>query len=302
MVKERSKLSNKIKKSKYDNIFNGFNIALLLILSFIMIYPLYYVLVASFSSYNSILESNGFLLYPKDFSFEAYKMAFKNPMIFRGFLNSVFVVVAGVAVNLVLTAIGAYFLTRRNVKLQKPIMILIVLTMYFSGGMIPFYFTVRDLGLDGSMWSLVFPTAINTFNLIIMKVSFAEIPRSLEESVEIDGGGHFTVLFKVVVPLSKATFAVIGLYYAVAHWNAWFNAMLFLDDREQFPIQLILREILVQSNMGSMDNGVNAADADYIGETIKYAVIVISTLPILFVYPFLQKHFVHGVMVGAVKG
>ena len=295
-------MSNKIKKSKYDGVFNTINISLLLILSFIMIYPLYYVLMASFSSYNGILKSNGFLLLPQEFTVEAYKMAFQNPMILKGYANTLFVVIVGVLVNLLLTAIGAYFLSRRDVKLQKPIMILIVLTMYFSGGMIPFYFTVKDLGLDGSLWALIVPTAINTFNLIIMKVSFAEIPRSLEESVEIDGGGHFTILFKVIVPLSKATFAVIGLYYAVAHWNAWFNAMLFLNEREQFPIQLILREILIQNNMSGMQDGVSSAEADYIGETIKYAIIIISTLPILLVYPFMQKYFVHGVMIGAVKG
>lgn len=295
-------MSKGIKRSVSDRMFNVINVTLLLLLSVVMIYPLYYVVVASFSTYNSILQSNGFLLYPKEFTIEAYKLAFKNPMVLKGYANTLFVVIVGVAVNLILTAIGAYFLSRKDVKLQKPIMVLIVLTMYFSGGMIPFYFTVKNLGMEDSLWALIVPTAVNTFNLIIMRVSFMEIPRSLEESVEIDGGGHFIMLFKIILPLSKATFAVIGLYYAVAHWNAWFNAMLFLKERDKFPIQLILREILIQNSMSGMDSGVGAAEADYIGETIKYAIIIISTLPILIVYPFLQKYFVHGVMIGAVKG
>ena len=295
-------MSKGIKRSVSDRVFNVINVTLLLLLSVVMIYPLYYVVVASFSTYNSILQSNGFLLYPKEFTIEAYKLAFKNPMVLKGYANTLFVVIVGVAVNLILTAIGAYFLSRKDVKLQKPIMVLIVLTMYFSGGMIPFYFTVKNLGMEDSLWALIVPTAVNTFNLIIMRVSFMEIPRSLEESVEIDGGGHFIMLFKIILPLSKATFAVIGLYYAVAHWNAWFNAMLFLKERDKFPIQLILREILIQNSMSGMDSGVGAAEADYIGETIKYAIIIISTLPILIVYPFLQKYFVHGVMIGAVKG
>lgn len=295
-------MKNKIKKSAGERAFDAVNTTLLILIALVMIYPLYYVLVASFSTYNSLIKSNGFLLYPSEFTIEAYKMAFKNPMVLRGYANTMFAVIVGVAVNLLLTAIGAYFLSRRDVKLQKPISILIVITMYFSGGMIPFYFTVKGFGLEGSLWSLVIPTAINTFNLIIMKTAFSEIPHSLEESVEIDGGGHFIMLFKIIMPLSKATFAVIGLYYAVAHWNAWFNAMLFLKERTQFPIQLILREILIQNNMQGMSEGVGFAEANYVGETIKYAIIVISTLPILIVYPFMQKYFVHGVMIGAVKG
>ena len=172
--------------------------------------------------------------------------------------------------------------------------------MFFSGGMIPFYFAVKNLGLDGSLWALIFPSAINTFNLIIMRVSFASIPDSLEESARMDGAGHLTMLFRIVLPVSKATLAVICLYYAVSHWNAWFHAMLFLNDREKYPLQLILREILIQNDTSSMVT--ESAEQGYIGETIKYAVIVIATVPILCIYPFLQKYFAKGVMIGAVKG
>ncbi|MBP3361286.1 MAG: carbohydrate ABC transporter permease [Clostridia bacterium] len=292
----------KIRKTTGNRAFDIINTALLLLLTIIMIYPLYYVLVASFSTYNSILKGNGILLFPSEFTVEAYKLAFKNPMIIKGFGNTLFVVIVGVLVNLIITSIGAYFLSRKNVFWQKPIMILIIITMYFSGGMIPFYFAVKDLGLENSLFALIVPTAINTFNLIIMKVSFSDIPSSIEEAVKIDGGGHFIMLFKIILPLSKATLAVIGLYYAVSHWNAWFNAMLFLKDRSKYPIQLILREILIQNNMNNMMSDVGAQEANYIGETVKYAVIIISTVPILVVYPFLQKYFTNGVMIGAVKG
>ena len=290
------------KERMRDRIFhitNGFFLSLLAVM---MIYPLYYVLAASVSDYRALMQSRGLLIFPDHPTFEAYKMALRNPMILKGFQNTLFVVVVGVAVNLLLTAIGAYFLSRKGVKLQKAIMILIVITMYFSGGMIPFYFTVKDFHLDGSLWALIFPTAVNTFNLIIMRVSFAGIPDSLEESAKLDGAGHFVILFRVILPLSKATIAVIGLYYAVGHWNAWFNAMLFLDEREKYPIQLVLREILIQNQTSDLMDSSNYSEASYMSETIKYAIIVMSTFPILCVYPFLQKYFVKGVLVGSVKG
>ena len=168
-------------------------------------------------------------------------------------------------------------------------MISIVITMFITGGIIPFYFTISDLHLYDSLWSLIFPTAISTFNLIIMRVSFSSLPDSLEESAKIDGAGHIRILFSIILPVSKAIIAVICLYYAVQHWNSWFNALLFLNTREKFPLQLMI------SNVGNDEQA-------YLSETVKYAVIVIATLPILCVYPFLQKYFTKGVMVGAVKG
>ncbi|MGN1059331.1 MAG: carbohydrate ABC transporter permease [Clostridia bacterium] len=292
----------KIKESAADKIFNIVNNTLLLILSLIMIYPLYYVLAASFSNAQELVAHKGILLAPLSPTTLAYQLAFKNPMLLRSYANTLFVVVVGVAVNLVLTTIGAYFLSRKQVKLQKPIMIMIVLTMFFSGGMIPFYFSVRDLGLEDSLWSLIFPSAINTFNLIILKTSFLGVPESLSESAWLDGAGHLTILFRIILPVTVSSLAVIGLYYAVAHWNAWFNAMLFIKDRTKFPLQLIIREILIQNNMSEMADGGDLAGRAFISETIKYAVIIIATLPILCVYPFLQKYFTKGVMIGAVKG
>ena len=295
--------ANKLKNSREDRIFGLVNGFVMILFAIVMVYPIWYVLVASFTSYKELMRSSSVLLWPKDLTFAAYKMAFKNPLILTSYMNTLFIVVVGVAVSLILTALGAYFLSREDVKLKRPIGLLIILTMYFSGGMIPFYFTVTELGLENSLWSQILPVAVNTFNLIIMKTSFEGIPRGVEESAAIDGAGHWTILFRIVLPLSGTIMAVIGLYYGVAYWNSWFNAMLFIKERTKFPLQLVLREILLQNETGNMlGGGVDMGEAGQISEAIKYAVIVIATLPIICVYPFLQKYFVKGVMIGAVKG
>lgn len=299
---ERKMRQNRIKKSVGDRVFELVNTCVMLMLTLIMIYPLWYVLAASLSDARELVMQRGLLFLPIKPTFAAYKMSFENPLLLRSYANTLFVVIVGVGINLLLTSLGAYFLSRKQIMFQKPIMIIIVITMFFSGGMIPFYFTVRDLGLDGSLWSLILPSAISTFNLIIMKTSFLAIPDSLEESARLDGAGDATILFKVILPLSKATYAVIGLYYAVGHWNAWFHAMLFLDERTKFPLQLLLREILIQNNVSDMADASNYSELGFISETIKYSVIIIATLPILCIYPFIQKYFTAGVMIGAVKG
>lgn len=292
----------KIKHSFGERLFDVINNVIMLLVAFVMIYPLYYVVVASFSNASEFVSHKGMLWSPLSPNILAYQLAFKNPMLLRGYANTIFIVVVGVLVNLTLTVIGAYFLSRKEVRLQKPIMILIIITMFFSGGMIPFYFSVRDLGLENTHWALIFPAAINTFNLIIMKTAFLGVPESLTESANLDGAGHIRILVNIVLPVTKSSLAVIGLYYAVEHWSSWFNAMLFLKDREKYPLQLILREILIQNNMTEMADGGDVAGRAFISETIKYAIIVISTAPILCVYPFLQKYFTKGVMIGAVKG
>ena len=295
-MKKRSKLKNE------GIVFDIVNTIAMLIFAVVMVYPLWYVLVASFTDYKELMRNSGMLIWPKNPTVAAYDMAFKNPSIVTSYANTIFVVVVGTLLNLVMTSIAAFFLTRRDVKWQKPIYILIIITMYFNGGMIPMYFTVRDLGLENSLWSLIIPSALSTFNLILMKSSLENMPPSLEEAAEIDGAGIWSVLFKIILPLSKATLAVIGLYYAVGHWNAWFNALLYIKDREKFPLQLILREILLQNQTQDMGGAGNYSEANMIGESIKYAVIIIATVPILCIYPFLQKYFIKGVMVGAVKG
>ncbi len=291
-----------MKTSLSRKIFMVCNYAFLTFLCLVCMYPVIYVLFASFSDSGRLMEHTGLLWKPLGFNMGAYKAVMENPVIGSGYLNTIFVVVIGTCLNLVLTSLGAYFLSRRNVMLKGAIMALIMFTMFFNGGIIPFYLTVKMLGMYGSLWALIIPTGISTYNLIIMRTSFMSIPESLEEAALIDGAGHVRVLTQIVLPLSKSIIAVMILYYGVAHWNAWFNAMVFLNDRAKFPLQLVLREILIQNDTDSMTQGASAADGISIAESVKYAVIIVATVPILCIYPFLQKYFVKGVMIGAVKG
>lgn len=283
-------------------IFIGINTLVLCAFSFICLYPVLYVLFASLSDANLLMVHRGFLWAPLDLNFGAYKAMAENPMILSGYGNTLFVVITSVIINIVMTSIGAYFLSRKGLMLRKAVMIYILITMYFSGGLIPLFLTVRNLGLYNSLWSLILPTAMNTFNLVIMRTSFEAIPDSLVEAALIDGAGHINILFRVILPLSKAIVAVMVLYYGVAHWNSWFNAMIYLQDRTKYPLQLVLQEILIQNDVSSMTQGSSVTDAIQVAKTIKYAVIIVATVPVLCVYPFLQKYFAKGTMVGAVKG
>ncbi|MNI54708.1 L-arabinose transport system permease protein AraQ [compost metagenome] len=181
-------------------------------------------------------------------------------------------------------------------------MMFIVFTMFFGGGLVPYYLTVKGLHLDNTLWALIIPTAVSTFNLILMRTSFLNIPDEIEESAKLDGASHLTILFRIFLPLSMPVVAVMILYYGVGHWNSWFNAMLFIRDRELYPLQLVLRDILVQNDTDGMLVGTDSFDKGLTAETIKYAVIVVATVPVLALYPFLQKYFVKGMMIGALKG
>ena len=287
--------------TKGQKIFNLFNVLLLLVLVILCIYPVYYVMVASISEPTEIMKNDGVLLYPLGFSLASYKSCFQNPMILSGYANTIFILVVGVSISMLLTSFAAYFLSRKNVLLQAPIMFFFVFTMFFSGGMIPFYLTVKDIGIDNTLWAVILPSAVSTFNLIILRTGFASVPVSLEESAYIDGANDFTILFRVICPLAKSSLAVIVLYYTVSYWNSWFNASIFLRDRELYPLQLVLRDILIANNNSDMAVSGGLGDYEGVAETIKYAVIVVATLPILCLYPFLQRYFVKGVMIGAVK-
>ena len=291
----------KVKRSKGERIFGVFNYAFLSLIMVICLYPVWYVAVASFSDSNQLMQHSGPLLSPLGFSIDAYKKVFQNPMIAKGYMNTLFILVVGVVLDLIMTSLGAYFLSRKNVMFKRGIMMLIVFTMFFSGGMIPFYLNLKDLSLTGSHWGLIIPFMINTYNMIILRTSFESIPDSLIEAAQIDGAGHITVLTKVVLPLSKAILAVMVLYYGVSIWNSWFWASAIIRDREMYPLQVILREILMQNDVSSMTTGSSAVDTEAIGMTIRYATIIVATVPVLCGYPFLQKHFTKGTMVGAVK-
>ncbi|WP_282937500.1 carbohydrate ABC transporter permease [Paenibacillus sp. RC67] len=291
----------KIKRSPGELVFDTAVYIILSALIIVTIYPLLHVTFASFSDANQIVAHQGLLLKPLGFNLEAYKLVFANASILVGYGNTLFIVIVGVAFNLILTALGAFVLSRKNLFWGKTIMFMVLLTMFFNGGLIPLYLIVKGIGLLDSLWAVIIPFSINTFNLIIMRTSFQSIPEALEESAKIDGANHFVLLFKIIIPLSLPVMAVIALYYAVDKWNGWFYASIFLRDRELFPLQIILREILISNSTDSMSSGAGG-DQFQIGETIKYATIMVATLPILCVYPFLQRFFVKGVMVGAVKG
>lgn len=283
-------------------IFVVFNTALLLLFSMICLYPILYVTFGSLSDANMLMEYRGLLWKPLKPTLAAYRAVSKNKMVLYGYGNTLFVVGIATTINIIMTTIGAYILSRKNAMLKKPMMIYIMITMYFSGGLIPCYLNIRNLGLYDSLWSLILPVAINTYNLIIMKTSFDAVPDSLTEAATIDGAGHAVIMFRVILPLAKATVAVMVLYYGVAHWNSWFTAAMYIQDRYKYPLQLVLREILIQNDTSAMMQGGSVNDTSNIAETIKYAVIVVSTLPILCIYPLLQKYFAKGALVGAVKG
>lgn len=261
-----------------------------------------YVLFASFSNNNLLMQHTGVLLSPQGFSIMAYDKVFKNPMILLGYRNTLFVLVTGVSLSLLATSVGAYFLSRKNVMFKTPIMMMVTFTMFFSGGMIPTYLNLRDLGLTNSLWGLIIPGIISTYNMIIMRTSFQNIPDSLTEAAIIDGAGHLRILFQVVMPLSKAIIAVMILYYGIGIWNSWFWASVILRNRELYPLQVILREILLQNSALDMFSGANVSEQESIAMTIRYATIIVATVPVLCLYPFLQKHFARGVMIGGVKG
>ncbi|MBT9777473.1 ABC transporter permease subunit [Clostridium sp. MCC353] len=291
----------KIKVSKGERGFQVFNYMILSLLIIICIYPIWYVVMASVSDSNSLMKHSGLLLRPLDFTVNAYKKVFNNPMIIKGYANTLFILVVGLIFDMIMTSLGAYFLSRKNVLFKKPIMMFIVFTMFFEGGIIPFYLNLKDLHLTNSLWGLIIPFMIQTRNMIILRTSFSSIPESLVEAARIDGAGHITVLTKIILPLSKAMLAVIVLYYGVHIWNSWFWASAIIRDRSLYPLQVILREILLQNDMSTMAIGGDTGSQDAISQSIRYATIVVATVPILCVYPFLQRHFTKGTMVGAVK-
>ncbi len=293
----------KYQKSLGSYIFEILNVLFMLVMIFICVYPFYYVITCSLSNSNLLMGNRGLMLWPKGFSLAAYEKVLQNPNIYTGYKSTLVVVFGGTAINIVCTSIGAFLVTRKKFFLAKPMMVMMVITMYFSGGMIPTYLLIsQTLGLRDSLWALVLPGAISTYNLIIMKTQFLSIPASLEESAKLDGANDIWVLIRIILPLSLSTIAVMVLFYGVANWNAWFNALLYIDTREKYPLQLVLREILLLNSTTDMMVGDKGDGRAAVAESIKYATIIVATVPILLVYPFIQKYFVKGVMVGAVKG
>lgn len=286
-----------------DKIFGAINNTLLFILLLLVLYPLIFVVSASIS--NPLLVANGDLwLFPKELTLIGYQKVFQNRDILTGYLNTIMYTTVGTLINLLLTTLGAYPLSRRDFYGKNIIMFFLVFTMFFSGGLIPTYLVIKNLNMLNTFWALVIPNAVAVFNLIIMRSFFqSNIPREIEEAAEIDGCSDFQILRRIVLPLSTPIIAVMILFYSVGHWNAYFDALIYLTDREKFPLQLILREILIQNSMDEMaGSGESMAQQVMYAQSIKYAVVIVANLPVLLLYPFLQKYFVQGIMVGAVKG
>ncbi|MFD0868645.1 Inner membrane ABC transporter permease protein ycjP [Chlamydia abortus] len=290
--------------SRGDKIFDFVNTLLLIVLTIVVLYPLVFVLSASISSPNAVVKGELWLL-PKDITFVGYQRIFENNDIITGYRNTIFYTLLGTAINLVMTTCAAYPLSRRDFKGRNVITAFIVFTMFFSGGLIPVYLLVKNLGMLNTFWALVIPNAVSVWNIVIMRTFFqSSIPYEIQEAASIDGCNNFQILFRVVLPLSMPIIAVMILFYAVGHWNAFFNALIYLTDRAKYPLQLVLREILIQGQMQDMIDMADDSLAKKVMEVeaIKYAVVVVANLPVLALYPFLQKYFVKGVMIGALKG
>lgn len=300
-VRRRGKLSQ---EGRGYQVFTVVNTLLLIAIALITLYPMYYVVIASISDADEMGRQTGLLLYPVgQWNVFSYKLVFRNSLVLSGFANTLFIVLAGLAVNMTLTCLGAYVLAQKGAMLVKPLSMLILFSMYFSGGIVPTYLNISQLGLMDSLWSLILPVALDTYNLLILRSAFAAVPDTLTEAARLDGASHAKILTRVFIPLSGATLAVMVLYYAVGHWNSWFRASLYIADPNKYPLQLVLRNILLLNQTSDMNASVtDLGELAKYAESVKYALIVVSSLPILILYPFLQKFFAKGVMVGALKG
>ncbi|KRF43681.1 carbohydrate ABC transporter permease [Paenibacillus sp. Soil787] len=293
-----------IKRSKEDLIFDMINYSVLGFFLLIVLYPLYFVVIASISNPNDVVSGNVFVL-PKGITLEGYERIFRDTRIWTGYGNTLLYTVAGTTLNVILTMMIAFPLSRKYFSGRKWIMIILMITMYFSGGLIPHYLLVKSLGLRDTAMAMIILGAVGVFNIIITRTFLeSNISEELEQAAAIDGCSPFRFFITMVLPLSKAVMAVLALYYGVGHWNDYFKAMIFLNSSEKFPLQLILRSILIQSqNMSAMTEDITLVEETrIIAEQIKYGVIIVASVPMLLLYPFLQRYFIKGVMVGSIKG
>ena len=294
---------NKIRTPFEDKIFYSITYAILLLLIVVILYPLIYVVSASISSAVAVASGRVVLL-PVDISFDGYKAVFEHEDLLRGYSNSIFYGVAGTVINVSLTMMTAYPLARKRLPYKNGIMMLFTFTMLFSGGMIPNYILLKNLGMINTVFAMLIPGAISVYNVIVTRTFIQNIPDDIIEAAHIDGCSDFKMFFKIVLPLSKAVMAVITLYYFVAHWNAYFNAFIYLNDRRLYPLQIILREILVMNEVDQklVTDSEAMMAMESRAEQLKYALIIVSSLPVIIAYPFVQKFFVKGVMLGSIKG
>jgi multiple sugar transport system permease protein/putative aldouronate transport system permease protein len=275
-----------------------------------VLYPLIYVVSASFSSPRALMAGRVFLL-PIEPGLEGYRAVFNNQNVWRGYMNTIIYTSVGTVINVFVTLLGGFVLSRREYPLKKPVMIYFTITMFFSGGLIPSYILIKNLGMTNTLWALVLPGAFGVYSAVIVRTFIqSTIPTELFEALSLDGGDYFDYLFRIVIPLSTPVLAVIALSSATGHWNSYFGALVYLSDADKFPLQLILRSILIEnsSKVGVLASGRGVVDVtkmleqQYLSELLKYSLIIISSLPLLIVYPFLQRYFIKGIMVGSLKG
>lgn len=267
------------------------------------LYPLYYIAIVSLSDGDAVLRGEVGLV-PVGFTLAAYRLVFRTTTVLQSLGNSVLYTTVGTLINLVMTALCAYPLARPRYSLRTVLTWMVTITMFFSGGLIPLYLLILELGLRNTIWSLVLPVAISPWNMFIMRTYFQGIPEDIYEAAMIDGANDLQTLFRVILPVAKPIVATLLLFYAVAHWNAWFHALLFLDDKAKLPIQLVLRSVVIQGQMEHAGYLMSSSEEEamVVDQSLRYATIMVATLPILLVYPFVQKYFVQGVMIGAIKG
>lgn len=292
-----------LKRTFGQKIFAVFNTIGLILLSIIFLLPVWHVLIGSISDPLMVTAHSGLLVKPLgEVTLGGYGLVLQNSNIVRAYLNTIIVVTAATALGLLLTTLAAYVMSVRGLYWKKPINFIVTFTMIFNGGLIPTYMVVRNLKMLDTYWALIIPGCCVAYNIIIMRTSFSEIPEAMLEAATIDGAGHWRVLFQIVLPVSKAIIAVIVLFYAIQHWNAWFNASIYLKDRSLFPLQLVLREIVLNASENSIVADADANTVDIYRPLIKYCSIMVSVIPMMVIYPFVQKYFVTGVMIGSVKG
>ncbi|ACX63579.1 carbohydrate ABC transporter permease [Paenibacillus lautus] len=291
-------------QSRSERIAGVFIYIILSFITLLVLYPLFFVLIASISAPETVMRGEVWL-WPKELSFVGYERLFANSDLMRGFMNTLLYTTTGTALNVLMTIAAAYPLSRADFNGRGIFTAIIVFTMFFSGGMIPNYLLVKELGMLDTIWAIIIPSAVSVWNIIIMRTFFqSSIPKEMQEAAFIDGASNMRVLWRIVLPLSGPILAVMVLFYAVGHWNSYFSALIYLSDRANYPMQLFLREILVQGQMQEMvdisDDSLARSLMD--AEAIKYAAVIVTNLPMLLLYPFLQKYFVKGVMIGAIKG
>lgn len=286
---------------KKVSLFQLFSTMILLLVVVVTLYPFVHMLAVSLSGDVYVMR-NQVSIIPKGLNFKMYEIVLGDPKIWTAYKNTLVYTVLGTIIALVVTSMGAYALSRPNMAFRTPLTMIIVFTMFFSGGMIPTFLVVRSLGLVDTLWGMVLPGAVSTWNLILMRTFFSGIPRELEESGRMDGLNDIGIFLRIIVPLSKASFATIALFYAVGLWNNFIFPLLYLRSQDMFPLQVLLRNLVLAGSVSSGDVTRIGGDNQIVEESLKFATIMVSTLPILIIYPFIQKYFVKGAMIGAVKG